>query len=182
MNRLEVRKTLVEEGIQASGNQIDRAIESLGLPTDLQPEHVDRLKAHFQATTRPAPKTQKDDRPSHSAFASTDRKVGKVSTQVATQTSDSVIDRANSLITYADNLTLAVGQKVDDAAFRIAATIASVPAQLATRTQYYLDQMGGQDAWAQLDRALTAFTEPAPVQPQKAFDTAEFFELPACEE
>ncbi|HEY9663306.1 MAG TPA: hypothetical protein V6C65_33075, partial [Allocoleopsis sp.] len=117
-----------------------------------------------KATARPNPKVEKNDRQAYPTPASTDRKVGKVSTQAATQTSDSVIDRANSLVTYADNLTLAVGQKVDDAAFRIAATIASVPAQLATRTQYYLDQMGGQDAWAQFDRALTAFTEPSPAQ------------------
>ncbi|HEY9663364.1 MAG TPA: hypothetical protein V6C65_33370 [Allocoleopsis sp.] len=167
-----------------SGNQIDRAIESLGLPPELQPEHVDRLKAHFQATARPAARAEKDDRQSHRASTSnpTDRRVGKVSTQAATQTSDGVIDRANSLITYADNMTLAVGQKVDEAAFRIAATIASVPAQLATRTQYYLDQMGGQDAWSQLDRALTAFTAPTPAPQQKAIDTTQYFELPACED
>ena len=151
-----------------------------GLP--VKADYSDTEVAKLKSTARPISKQPKDDCHSSSAPNFTDRKVGKVSTQAATQTSDNVVDRANSLVSYADHLTLAVGQKVDEAAFQIAATIASVPAQLATRTQFYLDKMGGQDAWSQLDRALTAFTQPSPAKQQKAFNSAEFFELPECED
>ena len=154
--------------------------KGLQVKSDYSESEVSKLKA----TARPTPKQQPDKTTpiAETTGSPTDRKVGKVSTQAATQTSDSVIDRANSLVAYADHLTLAVGQKVDEAAFQIAATIASVPAQLATRTQFYLDKMGGQDAWSQLDRALTAFTQPMPTKQQKVFHTAEFFELPECED
>jgi len=68
MNKLEVRKVLIEAGVQASGKQIDEMIDRLNLPDELQPEHVERLKAHFQATQRPNP-----DQPSTNGNGKTDQ-------------------------------------------------------------------------------------------------------------
>ena len=105
------------------------------------------------------------------------RKSPKVKAEGALAVANNVIERTNSLDAYTDNMTAAIGKRVDDAAFQIAATIASVPAQLAARTEYYLKQMGGEDAWSQFDRALTSCSASRSTGEQLLFNS-DFFALP----
>lgn len=79
---------------------------------------------------------------------------------------------------YVENFNAAVGQQVDDAAFSIAATVASIPAQLANRTRFYLEKMGGEEAWAQFDRALAGI---AATPGEHLLFNSDVFELPAGE-
>ena len=168
MNRLEVRKTLIESGIQASGNQIDRAIESLGLPADLQPEHVDRLKAHFQATTRPTTPTQ----PSTVEQTRQDSAARPIAPQSvkATQAQDSA----------AQTLNLAVQSKTEglhEAAQRGATqAIEEVTTEF---TAYANVLLQGTEAMTQAKAALREGLKQVTTQDTVAVDFSDFFHLNA---
>lgn len=122
---------------------------------------------------RSQPKT---DRPTRK-----DRKVAEVKHEGAVTTANTAIAKVGAIETYADSLTAAIGDRVDDAAFQMAAAIATIPAQLANRTQYYLERMGGADAWAQFDQALQAVNAPRSTAEHLLFNSDLFAALPDSE-
>lgn len=104
-----------------------------------------------------------------------ERTIRQVQSASAFTTATTATDRIQAMQSYVENFNTAVGQQVDQAAFAMAATIATIPAQLANRTLFYLEKMGGNEAWSQFDRALSEVSR-TPAE-QLLFDS-DVFELP----
>jgi hypothetical protein len=141
------------------------------------PLNTEKLNQTNGATSpqlrRPNPPNQAGEEPTPQP---TPRTIGQVRSDVALTTADSAAARIHQIENYVEDLHNAVARKVDDAAFAIAATIATVPAQLANRTQFYLEKMGGQEAWNHFDRALG---EIARSPGEQLLFNSDVFELPS---